>query len=64
MGEHQPPPLDMVWRTGTEHVIIVEAHPSHEPVGRHDHQGAGASRRAYRPECPRCHEEGSIDDAD
>jgi hypothetical protein len=27
--------------TGTAHWTIIDAHPSHQPVGHVDHQGAG-----------------------
>jgi hypothetical protein len=48
---------ETVYRTGTEHVTITEAHPYHEPVGRIDHQGAGTYRQAWAPECPLCQAE-------
>lgn len=45
----------MIWRTGTEHLTITEAHPWHQPLGSLlDHHGAGYYQIAYDDHCPRC----------
>jgi hypothetical protein len=46
-----------VWRTGNEHLTITEAHPSHLPVGKTDHKGAGMYVVSYDPQCPLCRKE-------
>lgn len=50
-------PADRVFRTGTESLTIIEAHPYHQPIGRVDHKGAGEYVRAYDPCCPLCRKE-------
>ena len=49
-----------VWRTGTVHMTIVEAHPYHRPVSTVDHKGAGTYVVAFEPYCPLCREEQRI----
>ena len=49
-----------VWRTGTVHMTIVEAHPYHRPVSTVDHKGAGTYVVAFEPNCPLCREEQRI----
>jgi hypothetical protein len=59
MHPDRRPSDDIVIRTGTEHMTIVEAHPYHQPVGRTDHKGAGVYVRAYTGQCPLCRMERS-----
>lgn len=56
MAAHDKRPL-RIWRTGTEQLTIIEAHPYHYPVGRIGHKGAGQYERGYKAECPLCHAE-------
>ena len=51
---------EAVWRTGTVHMTIVEAHPYHRPVSTVDRQGAGAYVVAFEPNCPLCREQRRI----
>ncbi len=46
-----------VYRTGTEHYTILEAHPWHRPQGTIDHRGAGCYTQSYVPHCPLCRQE-------
>ena len=50
------------WRTGTETLTIIEAHPYHKAVNVVDHKGAGAYEIAYDPNCPLCREEQANDE--
>lgn len=52
--KHYP---EAVYRTGTVHLTIVEAHPYHRALRTVDHKGAGAYVVAFDPHCPRCREE-------
>lgn len=41
-------------RTGTEHYTIPDAHPSHRPMGKVDHKGAGKYEIVYDQHCVPC----------
>lgn len=63
MSETQTPPW-RIWRTGTEHFTILDAHPYHRQVrskGGLKNVGQPADEgwheQAYEPTCPLCRAE-------